>query len=350
MISLKPRLSVIIPVYNSSKYLYECLRSVTEQNIKDIEIICVNDGSTDDSLYLLKKYAEKDERIVVVNKCNAGLPAARNTGLKLARGRFILHLDSDDFLEKGKLLKILELAESSEADILVFGGSTFPVSIDWANNVLNVKDRVVEGQREIIDALFNETGSRPFTWNKLYKAELINKFNVRYNEKIELGEDQAYQFSIFPFANKVIYTSISIYKYRQHHESMMSFYQNNPRERLLGHVSLISSVVNFWKDQGLIKNYREYLFNWALDHVFISDFEWLSCREISELTDRLIMLIDITDGFDGLSIYNKALMKKIRCANYLFKMFCKLNKKMENVVIVDSILPCLTFKLIKCIG
>jgi glycosyltransferase involved in cell wall biosynthesis len=94
-----PKVSIVIPVYNVEKYLRQCLDSVVNQTLKDIEIICVNDGSTDNSLQILEEYANKDDRIKIINKDNGGLSSARNAGLEIATGVYIGFVDSDDYIE-----------------------------------------------------------------------------------------------------------------------------------------------------------------------------------------------------------------------------------------------------------
>ena len=98
------KVSVIIPVYNVEKYLGECLESIIDQSLEDIEIVCVNDGSTDNSLSILESYAELDNRIKIISQENHGLAAARNTGLKNINGDYVYFIDSDDFLELSALL------------------------------------------------------------------------------------------------------------------------------------------------------------------------------------------------------------------------------------------------------
>ena len=94
-----PKISVIVPIFNVEKYLKECLESIINQTFKDIEIICINDGSTDNSLDILNQYAEKDNRIKVITQSNQGLSAARNTGIKYANGEYISFIDSDDYID-----------------------------------------------------------------------------------------------------------------------------------------------------------------------------------------------------------------------------------------------------------
>jgi len=122
---IKPVVSVIIPVYNVEKYLEECIDSVINQTEKNIEIICVNDGSTDGSLSILEKYYEQDNRVTIISQRNAGLSAARNVGIKYARGQYIQFLDSDDLLELTALDELCDYADENHLDILFFNADSF---------------------------------------------------------------------------------------------------------------------------------------------------------------------------------------------------------------------------------
>ena len=114
------KVSVVIPVYNVEDYLEECLESVINQTLKDIEIICINDGSTDNSLNILEAYAENDNRIKIFSQENSGLSASRNHGKKLSQGEYIYFIDSDDYLELNALEKLYDMAMSLDLDILIF--------------------------------------------------------------------------------------------------------------------------------------------------------------------------------------------------------------------------------------
>ncbi len=120
-----PLISVVIPVYNVEPYLAECLDSVRNQSLRRIEIICVNDGSTDASLDIVQKYAAMDSRIMVVDQENAGLSAARNAGMDQASGKYLYFLDSDDYLVEGALETLLTAAQTHNTDILYFGARSF---------------------------------------------------------------------------------------------------------------------------------------------------------------------------------------------------------------------------------
>ena len=111
------KLSVIIPVYNVENYLRECLDSITSQTVKDIEIICIDDGSTDNSPKILKEYQKKDSRIKIITKENGGQASARNLGIKKAQGEYIAFIDSDDFIESEMLEKLYTKAKDNNLDI-----------------------------------------------------------------------------------------------------------------------------------------------------------------------------------------------------------------------------------------
>ncbi|MBR5160328.1 MAG: glycosyltransferase family 2 protein, partial [Thermoguttaceae bacterium] len=115
-----PAISVIIPVYNVEPYLRECLDSVVNQTFRDIEIICVNDGSTDGSPAILEEYAAKDSRIIIIHQQNGGLSAARNSGMNAAKGDFILFVDSDDYIKQNTLEITYNAAIESGAEMVMF--------------------------------------------------------------------------------------------------------------------------------------------------------------------------------------------------------------------------------------
>ena len=115
------KVSIIVPVYNVEKYLSKCLESLINQTLKDIEIICVNDGSTDNSLSILKEYANKDSRIKIIDKQNEGVSVARNTGIEVATGEYLIFVDSDDYLVENACEKALNTIEHNNSDICIFG-------------------------------------------------------------------------------------------------------------------------------------------------------------------------------------------------------------------------------------
>lgn len=114
------KVSVVIPVYNVENYLEECLDSIINQTLKDIEIICINDGSTDASIDILEKYAKADSRIQIFNQNNSGLSAARNRGIELSKGEFVYFIDSDDYLDLNALKELYDLSVKYGTDFIIF--------------------------------------------------------------------------------------------------------------------------------------------------------------------------------------------------------------------------------------
>ena len=185
------KISVMIPVYNTSKYLEKCLISVMNQSLKEIEIICVNDGSIDNSLEILEKFQEKDKRIIIVNKKNGGLTTARNAALKIASGEYCLNIDSDDWIEQGYLEAIYNRAIKDDLDIVISD-----IIFDFKNNPqenyiltdLAINDEKIITGEEYIN-IFLESNFYGYTWNKLIKRKIYVQNNIFYNEKIFYRED-----------------------------------------------------------------------------------------------------------------------------------------------------------------
>ena len=246
MIGIKPIVSILVPVYNVSKYLRQCLDSLVNQTLSDIEIICVNDGSTDESGKILQEYAAVDSRIVVVNKANGGLPSARNAGLDVARGKYVGFVDGDDYVDSDMYRKMYNAAIANNADIVVCGGHLFPKeekASQWLKDVLSPRDITYRAGGE--EALYSERGAKPFLWRDLIKKQLIDEHNFRLDESIVVGEDQAFQFKVFPAAKRVTFISDKLYYYRYSRpESIM----NEPQykdygARISKHVNMMASII-----------------------------------------------------------------------------------------------------------
>ena len=152
-ITFKPKVSVIIPIYNVEKYLPLCIESIINQTLKEIEIICINDGSTDDSLFIILKYSKKDNRIMIINQRNRGLSEARNIGLKNANGEYIYFIDSDDYLEENALFELYEYGIKYKLDVIYFQYSIFH---NDENIVKNISDENVNNSNFTIEKNNNE--------------------------------------------------------------------------------------------------------------------------------------------------------------------------------------------------
>ena len=172
-------ISLIIPVYNVEKYLARCLDSVINQTFKDLEIICIDDGSTDNSSDILQNYALKDERIVVIRQANAGLSAVRNVGISRAKGEYICFIDSDDWIDFDFCEKLYNCAEKYSADIAVAG----IVRVNGRRKKYFLrfeKETVSNNLQEKFELC--DVPERSYVWNKLYRLDKLRECGLKFLE------------------------------------------------------------------------------------------------------------------------------------------------------------------------
>lgn len=208
--------SVIVPVYNKEQFLQECLDSLLSQTHREIEIICVNDGSTDGSLEILQGYAERDSRIVVIDQENKGAGNARNAGIKKAVGRYLQFLDADDFFESEMIENMLTKADATGADIVICDALLY-------NNDTKMKEAhewlVAENiekdpfSAEDVGNIFDITQST--IWNKLYKKKFIVNNDIWYQE-IASNNDTAFSVVTLFLAEKITYVDKFYIYYRDY--------------------------------------------------------------------------------------------------------------------------------------
>jgi len=202
---LNPKVSVIIPVYNTEKYLRECLDSVVNQTLKDIEIICIDDGSTDNSLNILKEYASKDNRFVILEQKNQGAGAARNKGLEIAKGEYLSFLDSDDYFESNMLEKMYNSVILNNTDIAICQYSEHNMQTN-KERILGYDEKVysmlLDNKKEYCDNVYKLCP--PVPWNKLYRKSYIVGNNIKFQETIIAND---VYFFLIAFA---LTTSISV--------------------------------------------------------------------------------------------------------------------------------------------
>lgn len=203
-------ISVIIPVYNSEKYLADCLDHILAQTYRDLELICIDDGSADQSAAILDRYAQSDSRIRVVHQTNSGVSAARNTGLDLARGDFITFVDSDDTLDADMYAHLLDLMNSHSADIAHCGyRKVFP---DGSSKDVGGTDvLLVQDPMEAANCLLRGQYFTGGLWNKLYRAGLFE--NVRFDAELKMNEDVLLNAALFKKAGKIVFHDVPLYHY-----------------------------------------------------------------------------------------------------------------------------------------
>lgn len=245
-------LSVIVPVYNTEPWLPRCLDSLCGQTYRNLEIICVNDGSTDDSSAILDAYATMDSRIKVIHQKNAGLSAARNAGLKVANGEWITGVDSDDWLELDAYSRVMRLA-TEDVDMVFFGAQVNgEVPVDVLVQMAEYCRVKLEGVHELSARVCTEMNV--FFWNKLYRRNLIQKYGLCFPDGLRY-EDMPFFYSYVGVAGKVACEPYPAYHYWQRRDSIMA--QTACKDfKGADHLRVVDSLYDFYERNGLMNKMR----------------------------------------------------------------------------------------------
>ncbi len=236
-----PKLSVVVPIYNVEKYIGEMIESLQNQTLRDLEIILVDDGSPDKSGAICDEYAAKDERIKVIHKPNGGVGAARNDGLDVATGEWIVFCDSDDWVELDAFERLIKAGEEANADV-VFGDANL-VYGTHVQRTQFYKNEFVTSDRATIDRLIQADFSRSYCmdppeggpafgyggpWNKLVRRQLMVDNDIRFDLRVKgIFDDILYTAYIFAAAQTIAYVHVPVYNYRQLGSSITHSYKAN---------------------------------------------------------------------------------------------------------------------------
>lgn len=266
------KLSIIIPVYNVEKYIPQCLESILNQQFKDFEIICVNDGSGDNSLKVLKEFASCDSRIKIIDKANEGSGVARNTALAVATGDFVYFVDGDDWLEDNALEKMMTAAERLDTDILIFGGLSYYQVNSHSELVSESPDYKGKPGGYSADKLpkkyLNEVFSSccikkdifkfPSTaWTKLYKREFLIKNNIKF-QNIKVGQDQLPFFHSMITAGRIAILPENLYCYRKNRKGAVTSVK---KKKNFSPVYVFYGIEDMLKKTGKLDEYRDIFVN-----------------------------------------------------------------------------------------
>lgn len=223
-----PQISVILPVYNAERYLDVCLKSIVSQSFSDWECICVNDGSTDISDDILKQYKEKDNRFSILYQDNSGPSVARNSGLAIAKGEYILFMDADDFVESDGWANLVEMMEREHLDLLGFSYKTYP---DKSLSHFSMKTGdVLSPTRLLASTLIPQSSDDfSFAWRYMIRRSVLEENHIEFDSRISVGEDTLFMMKVFSHVNSVYLTDYAPYKYRVNNEqSIMHAKKYNP--------------------------------------------------------------------------------------------------------------------------
>jgi glycosyltransferase involved in cell wall biosynthesis len=256
---MKPKVSIIVPIYNMEKYLNRCLDSLTGQTLREIEILAVNDGSTDSSLEILERYAHHDKRIKIIDKLNGGVSSARNEGIRNAKGEFIGFVDPDDWVDPQMYEALYRTAIQDHSDVVMcsyireFGSHSKEKDFRMPDKVVYRHDEVREKiLRRIVGPLNEEVGNPEMldawgtVWSKIYRSALINEHNITFTDLKEIGtnEDSLFNIQVFVHADSFIFLNMPYYHYwRANIDSVTTGYKPDLFNQWFHLFSIIDSLL-----------------------------------------------------------------------------------------------------------
>ena len=261
----EPKISVIIPVYNVEKYLQKCLDSVINQTYKNLEIICINDGSPDNSGKILDEYAKKDGRVIVIHQENAGVSAARNKGLEIATGEYIAFVDSDDWLEPECYeLAVLAMQVNSNINLVTWSADVIDIE-----NSLSVSDllrsknwfKFTCSEQKLLSSSFLKR-MPGVVWKCLFKNSIIKQMNITFSN-YKLTEDVLFLFKYLVFVDNIYVIEKELYNYSIRKSSAMSQigYKNNSLYALSNDIKVFSELISYYKSFDKLDLFHERLFD-----------------------------------------------------------------------------------------
>lgn len=285
------KISIIVPIYNTERYLEKCLQSLTNQDYKNIEIILVNDGSDDSSLDICNKYKNKDDRIIVIDKEHTGVSDTRNIGIKNATGDYIGFVDSDDYIDKDMFKKLIDGAEKYKCDI----------SMCDLIETYSMNDEIKEYQLEYIqmnkkqalEQLLYDKNIGNYIMVKLFKRELFDGIQFPFGK---LYEDISTSYKLFGKANNILYIPIPMYHYYQRSDSIVN---NITRESIQHYI-----IAVFERYYDLKNNYKD-----------------LDLYNVYSIVNVIVKMSIWAIGIQDYELFN----------NEIYDYYCKMQKELKLV-------------------
>jgi glycosyltransferase involved in cell wall biosynthesis len=215
------KVSVIVPIYNSEQYVERCIDSLINQTLLDIEILAINDGSTDKSLEILKKIQNRDNRVKIINQQNLGVSAARNNGIKESRGHYLSFVDSDDYIDPDMLWKMYNVAIQDNSDIVACGCViNNPKKTQRSNLNFNKTFNLDADPYSFLKNIYLSKEFRTSSWNKLYKASIIKNKNVFISYNQVISEDTLFNFCTLLESKQISVIPDCLYNYEVRENSL----------------------------------------------------------------------------------------------------------------------------------
>ncbi|MDE6626571.1 MAG: glycosyltransferase [Lachnospiraceae bacterium] len=282
------KVSVVIPIYNTAQYLPECLESVMNQTLKELEIICVNDGSTDDSPQILAEYALKDERIKIIHKENGGLVAARKTGVLAAKGTYVAFVDSDDWIEPDMYEQLFRIAEEYKVDMVTCGffleGNYTTTHMDTVSQgMFEGQDMYALRDMAIYNLEQHSSGLKASLCYKLFRKELIQGAQCKIPNEITMAEDKMCLLTALLKCRSVYVYHKPFYHYRIRANSMVN---TGSEEYLLKVYAVYKYLKTLYQDAFFTQNMRKQ------SEVYITELLYKGINTLLGFENKNLLWID----------------------------------------------------------
>ena len=240
--------SIIIPAYNCEKYINRCLDSIINQTYQNIEIIVVNDGSSDKSEDILNEYAENDNRIKVYNQTNQGVSAARNTGLGKATGKYIMFVDADDYIELDMVFEMINKIQNENTIVFCDNKEIWSKSINERKLFIEFTEKGLDKNTVLIEIVSGRAG---LVCSKLFDKSIIDKHNIKFDKNVKMCEDQLFFLEVINHCDYFIHIPKALYNYDRRNENSTTIkYQENALENQL---YVLENIEKILSDSGLPK-------------------------------------------------------------------------------------------------
>lgn len=317
---MRPRVSIIVPMYGVEKYVEQCIDSLLDQTLQEIEIILVDDGSPDRSGEIADEYATKDSRIKVVHQKNAGLGPARNTGMRVATGEYIGFIDSDDWANHQMFARLYEAAVKNNADIVVSGHCDFTNGVitktkkhPLEGQTLNSSEQIMEIRKNLYGHKLDDDVVEAFpmsVWIAIYRRELLIDNKIEFKEI--LSEDIIFNLSAYKYANVITFTGDTDYCYRK--DDQPSITQTFSEKKLLRYQEFLSVLAKMaWEedDKDCVIRAKRTAIDYCRLYVGIVRNSNASFKEKKEYIKIFAHTKEITKCWEGYPIKKLPLQQRI---------------------------------------
>lgn len=334
---MNPKVSIIIPVYNAANYIRNTLDSVAGQTYKNLEIICVDDGSTDDSLSILEKYSKADSRISIIRQKNKYAGIARNNGLAHASGDYVMFLDSDDIFEKNMVSYLVKKATKYDTDIVIYGYWRFITSPRKRRPVRNhYKNGLLCSSHDIKDSIFQVTRSLP--WDKFIRMDFVRKTGLQY-QGTKVNNDIFFNRTLVTEAARMLFLGKRFVNYKINNEnSLQGKLSKNPTDFITGNIGIFNE---------LKKRQTLDIFKYSFDKMILTDvIIHLQSVNSFEEYETIVNKLNECDFWKSLDISKdsravsehpyKEMIELLLSGETVRSFFCLYTKLREDSVLKDS--------------